>query len=243
MRKNLSFMKFLSLKFLSPLPNPPRQGEGTPKSMENFHPFTFIFPSPSVGRAREGGRNFCYLLYMIFFLSIPTLSHAGSFAIDAGASTVMFKMPYADGYTMGMFGSFKGKVELSAANDNVSAVDGELDLRSVNTLNWQRDQDLQGADFFNTLEFPIAMFKSKSVDGKKVKGDLTLKGKTKEVTLACEIHPVTANPDGKPFALVTLSGEIKLKDFGIVSDRKLERGQAFMGDTVAIKAYLGGVLH
>ncbi len=122
-------------------------------------------------------------------------------------------------------------------------MEGELDLSSVNTLNWQRDQDLQGEDFFNTIAFPLATFKSKSIDGKKVKGDLTLRGKTKEITLECEIHPVTANSDGKPFSLVTLSGEIKLKDFGIVSDRKLERGQAFMGDKVAIKAHLGGRLN
>lgn len=68
------------------------------------------------------------------------------------------------------------------------SVDIVIDMTSVDTGVALFDEHIQGADFLDTATYPTATFKSTNVvfEGDKpaaVKGDLTIKGVTKPVTL------------------------------------------------------------
>ena len=68
-----------------------------------------------------------------------------------------------------------------------SSVNVTLDANTINTNTARRDTDLKSPNFFNVEKYPTITFKSTSVtrsaEGLKVTGDLTLAGVTKSITL------------------------------------------------------------
>jgi polyisoprenoid-binding protein YceI len=86
------------------------------------------------------------------------------------------------------FDKTTGQVVLDRAAKTGSA-DVTIDATSVNTGYALFNQHIQGEDYFNTARYPTITFKSKKItkagkDAFKVTGDLTIKGKTKEVVLS-----------------------------------------------------------
>ena len=78
-------------------------------------------------------------------------------------------------------------------------MDTTIDATTITTDNEKRDAHLKSPDFFDAAGFPTITFKSKRAEavgnGKfKLIGDLTMRGKTKEVVLDVEgpTDPVTA---------------------------------------------------
>jgi len=154
----------------------------------------------------------------------------------------MFRAPYMEGFTLGTFSAFAGTMDIDEGRKNLTNLTAQVDLRSVDTLNSQRNWDLQGADLFDTQRFPTAEFQSKRIEGSKVVGDLTLKGKTKEVTLEYRMADVFQDKAGRTVAGLTLRGQINRKDFGIVYNRMLEKNTPFMSENVLVEAELAGIL-
>lgn len=175
---------------------------------------------------------------MVLFASA---SEAGTFQILPNFSIVMFRAPYFEGFTLGTFSSFQGKMEIDEAQRSLTGLTAEIDLRSVNTMNFQRNLDLQGPDLFDTKSFPNAQFSSKRIEGNKVIGDLTLKGKTKEVTFEYQLADVFQDKAGRTIAGLTLQGEINRKDFGIIYNRILEKNKPLMADQVKVEAEVAGL--
>lgn len=121
-------------------------------------------------------------------------------------------------------GTFKKfDVKITSTKDDFSDAVVELtgDIKSINTENAQRDEHLMKEDFLDAAKYPTFTFKSKSfkkVADKKyeVKGDLTLHGVTKEVTLEAIHRGTVENPMlKKPVAGFKVSGTINRKDFGV----------------------------
>lgn len=85
------------------------------------------------------------------------------------------------------FNQTTGTVVLDQAAKNAK-VDVTIDMTSVSTGFTPFDGHIQGADFFDTEQFPTATYQSNKVifEGDKpvrIEGDLTIKGITKPVTL------------------------------------------------------------
>jgi polyisoprenoid-binding protein YceI len=85
------------------------------------------------------------------------------------------------------FDKTSGKIELDRAAHSGS-VEVSIDARSVNTGYALLNEHIQGADFFDTAEFPNITFKSTHVTFKgdqpaAIEGELTIKGVTRPVTL------------------------------------------------------------
>ena len=121
-------------------------------------------------------------------------------------------------------GSFKKfDVKITSTKDDFSDAVVELtgDIKSIDTENAQRDEHLMKEDFLHAAKYPTFSFKSRSfkkVADKKyeVKGDLTLHGVTKEVTLEAIHRGTVENPMlKKPVAGFKVSGTINRKDFGV----------------------------
>jgi polyisoprenoid-binding protein YceI len=162
---------------------------------------------------------------------------AGTYAIDTAHSKIGFEVPHlVIASVEGHFSKFDGsitidpKLEKSKANLNV-------DVATVNTDNKDRDEHLKSPDFFDAAKNPKMTFVTKkivgSADNLKLVGDLTLKGKTKEVTLDVAYLGDVNDPYGNHKIAFKASGKINRKDFGLTWSKAVEAGPV-VGDEVTL---------
>src|SRR5215813_1763384 len=107
--------------------------------------------------------------------------------IDPTHSEIGFKVKHM------MFTNVKGFFNDYTAditfNDDLKEADLQFEakINSIFTNNADRDNHLKSADFFDADQFPSLKFKSTQISGSgddyEIKGDLTIKGITRPVTL------------------------------------------------------------
>jgi polyisoprenoid-binding protein YceI len=159
-------------------------------------------------------------------LALPSLAGAATYTIDTeGAHAfVQFRIKHL-GYSWlyGRFNEFAGEFTYDEDNPGESRVEVTIDTASVDSNHAERDKHLRGADFLDVDRFPEARFVSTSFEetgGEEavLKGDLTLHGVTRPVTIAVE--KIGSGPDPWGGHRVGFEGatEIALKDFGIDYD-------------------------
>jgi polyisoprenoid-binding protein YceI len=162
---------------------------------------------------------------------------AGTYTVDAAHSKIGFEVPHLVIATVeGRFTKFDGsitidpKLEKSKANLNV-------DVSSVDTDNADRDGHLKSPDFFDAAKNPKMSFVVKKVigtaDDLKLVGDLTLKGKTKEVTLATKYLGDVNDAYGNHKIVFTATGKINRQDYGLSWSKAVEAGPV-VGDEVTL---------
>jgi polyisoprenoid-binding protein YceI len=107
---------------------------------------------------------------------------------DAAHSEVDFAVRHMQ-LTMvhGRMGKVTGTIQINDADLTRSSIQIAIDVAGVDSGVTMRDNDLRGANFFDTAQYPTATFTStgiaKSANGFTVTGNLTLHGVTKPVTL------------------------------------------------------------
>lgn len=169
-------------------------------------------------------------------MSITTKS---TWKIDPLHSEISFKVKHMMISTIrGHFDVFDAKIE----TDNDEFIDADFKFTaktdSVNTKNLDRDQHLMSTDFFNVEAFPEIQFKSKSFNGVKLIGDLTIKDVTKEVTLNVDFNGIAVDPYGKTKAGFEIQGSVNRKDFNLTWSAVTEAGKVVVSDTVKLIADL-----
>lgn len=165
-----------------------------------------------------------------------------TYKIDPAHSTAQFIARHMMiSNVRGGFGKVEGTVVHDSRNPAASAVDVVIDATTINTLEPARDTHLKSPDFLDVEKYPAITFKSNSVttngDGElQVKGDLTIHGVAKEVTLNVE-GPSTEerDPFGNTRIGASASTRIKRSDFGLVWNAALETGGVLVGDNVKIE--------
>ena len=114
-----------------------------------------------------------------------------------------------------------GTVNLDEANPQLSAIDVQIGVGSLVTGLGPFDTHLKSADFLNVAKFPTATFKSTSVapSGKtfaKVKGNLTLLGVTKAITLDVKLIKIGISPVSQKKTIgFNATTTLKRSDFGM----------------------------
>lgn len=165
--------------------------------------------------------------------SIP----AGTYNIDPIHSNVSFKIRHLVISTVeGRFTGFGGKVVIDPKVEK-SKADMSIDVASINTDNKDRDDHLRSADFFDAAKYPKITFVVKKIkadgDDFKITGDLTIKGKKKEVTLEADYLGDVQDPFGNHKIAFSAEGKISRKDFGITWNNMIEAGPV-VGDEVKL---------
>lgn len=137
---------------------------------------------------------------------------------------IQFKVNHL-GYSwlLGRFNKFEGWFSYDEKIPSAAKVEVTIDTASIDSNHPERDKHLRNPDFLNAEKFPTARFVSTSYretgDGKgELKGDLTLHGVTKPITIAVEHVGAGPDPWGgfrRGFAGTT---KFALKDFGIDYD-------------------------
>lgn len=155
-------------------------------------------------------------------LTAPALA-ADSYTVDPQHAWVAFETSHAGWTTAhGLFSGITGSITWDKDEVTNSAVEVTIDTTTISSGFEDRDKDMRSPDFFNTLEFPTASFKSTAVEqtGENtgtITGDLTIIGVTREVTLDAVFNQEIALPwDPSTFkAGFSATGSIQPADFGM----------------------------
>lgn len=161
--------------------------------------------------------------------------------LDPMHSEVQFKVKHLVISTVtGSFKTFEGTLETENDDFTDAKVEFSLNVDSIDTNQSQRDEHLKGADFFDAATHPKISFKSTSFtkdgDDYQLKGDLTIKGITKPVTLDVEHGGVATDFYGNDKAGFDVSGKINRKDFGLTWDGVTEAGSVVVSEDIKLIA-------
>jgi polyisoprenoid-binding protein YceI len=185
-------------------------------------------------------KKYLSLFLLVALVYGPATTRADdTYKIDPVHSSINFKVRHFFSYVNGDFTKFSGTIMVDPDHPEKSSVTATIEAASVNTSNEKRDQNLRGADFFDTTKFPEITFKSKSVkqtgaDTGEILGDLTMHGVTKEITLHAKFLG-----KGKGMGGHSISGwevttdPIKRSDYGLSWGKVIE-GTAVVGDDVTV---------
>ncbi len=156
-------------------------------------------------------------------------------------STVEFAvthMPFS--MFRGRFRDFEGTLTIDEAKPENSSVTATIQATSVDVLGERFQSVVQGEDFLDTARWPTITFRSTRVERVNdttwnVVGDLTIRGVTREVTLATTYagqgkHPVS----GRILAGFHAETELDRGDFGLTWNRMLETGAPYLGTRVRV---------
>lgn len=182
------------------------------------------------------------LSIVIALFGITLMSAQSKWNIDASHSTIRFAVDHmVISEVEGIFSTYEGSVTTTKDDFSDAKINFMIDVKSVDTDNAKRDEHLRGADFFETEKYPKMTFVSTSVaktgTGKyNLKGNLTLHGVTKEITLAMTYGGTTKDPWGNTKAGLKVTGVINRTDFGLKYNSVLEAGSLMIGEDVTITA-------
>lgn len=162
------------------------------------------------------------VLLVIMSVSLP----AADYEIDTkGAHAfIQFKVKHL-GYSwlLGRFNKFDGNFSYDEKNPSAAKVSINIDMASVDSNHAERDKHLRGKDFFDVEKFPQAKFVSTSFTDKEngkavLKGNLTLHGVTKPVSLDVEHTGHGSDPWGGYRRGFSATTKLTLKDYNINVD-------------------------
>ncbi|MFT3838109.1 MAG: YceI family protein [Myxococcaceae bacterium] len=172
------------------------------------------------------------------------------FAVPAFASNWTAETGHAKAYFSAkhmMLSTVTGEAGTVAATLNLddkdvtkSKVDATVDLNDLKSGVEKRDQHLKSPDFFDVAKFPKMTFKSTKVEkaGEKLKvtGDLTIKDKTKPVTLDVEVLPEVMNPFSKQATRgFVATGKINREDWGLTWNMPLANGGVLVSKDIDLR--------
>src|SRR5690606_36286440 len=139
----------------------------------------------------------------------------------------------------GRFEKFTGTIDFDPEKPEQTSVDITIDAASINTFEAQRDAHLRSADFLDVENYPEITFRSKRVEliddhHAKLYGDLTIRGKAREVQVDVEHSGVAKSPWGTCSAGFTAETTINRKDYGLEWNQLLYIGSILVVDEIRI---------
>jgi polyisoprenoid-binding protein YceI len=144
-----------------------------------------------------------------------------TYRVDPVHSFVLFRVKHMNtAYAYGRFNSFSGTIVVNEQDPSKSSVEFEIDANSIDTGNSQRDDHLRSPDFFNVRQYPKITFKSTSIrrinaNTFEVKGNLTIRGTTRPLTVRVTYVGKGRNPRGQEIIGFETTFTIKRSEFGV----------------------------
>lgn len=163
-----------------------------------------------------------------------------NWVLDPSHSELVFKVKHLMiSNVKGEFRSFQAQFE--GEDFTRSTVKVVIDAASVFTNNNDRDNHLKSGDFFDVETYPTLVFESTAFtsvddDDYELKGLLTIKDVTKEVTLKVEYGGKMVDPYGNEKIGFSVQGKINRKEWGLNWNAALETGGVMVSEEVKISA-------
>jgi polyisoprenoid-binding protein YceI len=161
-----------------------------------------------------------------------------TWALDAAHSELLFKVKHLMiANVKGEFRKFTASIE--GEDFRTSKITVRVETGSVFTNQEDRDNHLRSADFFDSENHPEMLFESTSITEVKdseynLKGLLTIRGISKEVSLKVEFGGINKDPWGNQKAGFSVEGSINRKDWNLNWNAALETGGVLVSDEVKI---------
>lgn len=159
--------------------------------------------------------------------------------IDPNHSNVEFAVKHLMISTVkGSFSDVEGEIVIAEGEPSHSFVTATLKAASIDTRTGQRDDHLRSADFLDAVNFPQITFKSTRIAGDQsefeVTGELTIRGVTREVTLAATNEGSGKDPWGGDRIAFSATTKLDRRDFGLTWNQAIEAGGVLVGNDVKI---------
>ena len=160
---------------------------------------------------------------LLIVSSAASTAMAENYIIDTkGAHAfIQFKIKHL-GYSWlyGRFNTFDGQFSYDEKNPATATVSVNIDTASLDSNHAERDKHLRGKDFLDVKRFPKSSFISTSFEEKAngkviIRGNFTLHGVTKEITIDAEHIGNGTDPWGGYRRGFAGSTTFALKDFNI----------------------------
>ena len=147
---------------------------------------------------------------------------AGTYTVEPTHTRVQFTVWHM-GFThwWGDFTGASGSLSLDTRNVAASRVDISIPVASVSTTNTQLDSELRSADWFDAARFPTIHFVSTRVvrtgpATASIRGNLTLHGVTRPVSLAATFNGAGVNSLNRHYTVgFDAVTTIRRSDFGV----------------------------
>jgi polyisoprenoid-binding protein YceI len=179
----------------------------------------------------------------LIFLTLLTckIGLAKTYVVNDQHSFVNFELDYMKvSLVKGSFDHFNGAFEWDG--QNLSQVEFEILVNSVNTRDPKRDNHLRRKDFFHISKYPLITFVGKEVIYKndlptKIKGTLTVRGVEKPYSFNLDWKGEYQDPVDKKKKSLFLKASTLLyrKDFNMTWNKALDQGGWVVGDKVDIE--------
>ncbi|MBD8083926.1 YceI family protein [Chryseobacterium caseinilyticum] len=163
------------------------------------------------------------LSFAFALVSMFTFAQTG-WTVDPMHSSVNFNIKHMGiSFVQGRFDKFDGKVTTEGNNLDNAQFSFTVHTASVNTGVEPRDKHLRTADFFDADKFPEMTFESASVTKGKdnsytLRGKLTIKDVSKEVSIPVTFGGITKNQQGKEVAGIQAKFKVNRLDYNIKYD-------------------------
>ncbi len=163
-----------------------------------------------------------------------------NWTIDESHSEIGFKVKHLMITNVsGYFSRFTGNIQTPTDDFEDADISFEVAADSINTQNYQRDQHLKTAEFFDTVQYPKINFVSKKVrkiadDAYKLLGDLTIKGQTHPIELDVTRNGSAVDHYGNEKVGFALKGRLHRADYGLRWNAFTEGGGIVLSDEVKL---------
>ncbi|MDC3415258.1 YceI family protein [Aquibacillus sp. 3ASR75-11] len=170
-----------------------------------------------------------------------------AFKVDPGHTSIDFSVKHMMvSKVKGTFHEFDANITADPEDLTSAEIEVNVDIKSIDTRNTQRDEHLRSADFFDVENNPKLTFKStkvtkKSDDEYEVTGDLSIANTTRSETFKVEFEGSAKDPWGNEVYGFSAEGKIKRSDYGITYNAALETGGVLIGDEIKINVELEAV--
>ena len=168
-----------------------------------------------------------------------TFPAAGTWALDPAHTSVEFQAKHLMvAKVKGHFAGAQGALEI-AEDPTQSSAQITIDATTLTTGVADRDGHLKSADFLEVEAYPQITFRTTTLehDGGsdwKLRGELSIHGVTRPVTLETEYNGVGADPWGGTRAFFSAETRIDREDWGLTWNQALEAGGWLVGKEIRI---------
>lgn len=162
--------------------------------------------------------------------------------LDPSHSEILFKVKHLMITNVkGEFKKFNATILSNGKDFSKAKVSVNIDATSIDTNAADRDKHLKSADFFEVEKYPEIRFEETSLtkldeDNYELKGMLTIKGVSIEVSLDVEFGGFVKDMYGQDKAGFSVSGKFSRKQWGLNWNASLEAGGVLVSDEVRINA-------
>jgi len=169
-------------------------------------------------------------------VTIPT---PGTFALDAAHSDVAAVARHlVVSKVRGTFANVTGTIVI-AEDPLQSSVTASIPAETINTNSKDRDNHLRSPDFLDVENYPTLDFRSTGVVSHSgtdfvIRGDLTIRGVTREVNLKVEYDGVAKSPWGQEVVAFSATTEFDREEFGMTWNQALETGGVVVSKKIAV---------